>query len=80
MSQKKKFYSKSYEIRLKLLKPNFHLRPFLCGFTKKYGTDAKHLQQKLNNSTTIPQSKIVRHEKLGLHFDCECSNQSGFFL
>ena len=32
MSQKVKFYSKSYEIRLKLLKPDFHLRLFLCAF------------------------------------------------
>ena len=35
MSQKVKFYSKSYEIRLKLLKPDFHLRLFMCAFKKK---------------------------------------------
>ena len=59
MSQKVKFYSKSYEIRLKLLKPDFHLRLFCVHSKKRYGLHAKRLPRKLNKSTTIPQSNIV---------------------
>ena len=59
MSQKVKFYSKSYEIRLKLLKPDFHLRLFCVHSKKRYGIQSKHLPRKLKKNTTIPQSNIV---------------------
>ena len=56
MSQKVKFYSKSYEIRLK---PDFHLRLFCVHSKKRYGIQSKHLPRKLKKNTTIPQSNIV---------------------
>ena len=56
ISQKVRFHSKSYEMKLKFLKPDFHLRLFHVRAKKRYAMDAKHLQLNLNECTTISQS------------------------